>query len=191
MKVYFCGMIGSGKTTIGKPLAAAMGLPFYDLDDEMDQMLGYSFHRLVREQGWLPFRELEYRICKRFARKPRGVFGLGGGTVRYRWNLDVLKGTGLVVLLTAPLEVLIDRVRAADRPRVNEATSLEEDIRLIWEMHEATYRQAADIHYDSSVKNIDEEVSELKAIITKWHADALREDNFPGSSRSKRWPPED
>ena len=200
MKVYFCGMIGSGKTTIGKPLSAAMGLPFYDLDDEMDKLLGYSFHRLVRAQGWLPFRELEYRICKRFARKPRGVFGLGGGTVRYQWNRDVLKGTGLIILLTAPLEILIDRVRAADRPRVNEATSLEEDIRLIWEAHAETYRQAADIHYDSSENSVAQEVSELRAIINKWHHSAFREDTIVKSrsangnlksSRAKRWPSED
>lgn len=167
MKVYLCGMIGSGKTTIGKPLSAAMGLPYYDLDDEMDKRLGYSFHRLVQEQGWLPFRELEYRICKHFAREPRGVFGLGGGTVRYPWNMDVLQGSGLIILLTAPLDVLIARVRAADRPRVNPSKSLEEDIRLIWEAHEETYRRAAAIHYDTSVKSVAEEIRELKAIITK------------------------
>lgn len=165
MKVYFCGMIGSGKTTIGKPLSAAMGLPFYDLDDEMDRMLGYSFHQLVREQGWLAFRELEYRICKRFAGERRGIFCLGGGTVRYEWNMDVLKGTGLIILLTAPLDVLIDRVRAADRPRVNASTSLEDDIRLIWKAHEATYLNAADIQYSTVGKPVEQEVSELNAII--------------------------
>ena len=169
MKVYFCGMIGSGKTTIGKPLAAAMALPFYDLDDEMDKILGFSFHHLVREQGWLAFRELEYRICKSFARKKRGVFCLGGGTVRYQWNMDVLKGTGMIILLTAPLDVLIERVSAADRPRVNEKTSLEEDIRLLWRAHKQTYHDAADIRYISDQKSIDQEVEELKEIITKWH----------------------
>lgn len=172
MKIYFCGMIGSGKTTIGRPLSAAMGLPFFDLDDEMDKLLGYSFHQLVREQGWLPFRELEYRICKKFAREPQGIFGLGGGTVRYQWNMDVLRGTGLIILLTAPLDVLIARVRAADRPRVNESTTLEEDIRLIWETHQSLYRAAADIHYDSAQKSVDQEVGELKAIILDWYRSA-------------------
>jgi len=44
MNIYFCGMIGSGKTSIGKGLAKELGLPYYDLDWEMDSILGYSFH---------------------------------------------------------------------------------------------------------------------------------------------------
>ena len=90
-------MIGSGKSTIGVPLAREMGLDFYDLDREMDRALGYSFHRLVREKGWLAFRELEYSICKRFAQLDNALICLGGGTVRYEWNMDVLKGTGYIV----------------------------------------------------------------------------------------------
>jgi shikimate kinase len=162
-------MIGSGKTTIGKPLAKAMGLPFFDLDDEMDRILGYSFHRLVEEQGWLAFRQLEYRICKSFACKKQGIFGLGGGTVRYQWNMDVLKDTGLMILLTAPLDVLIARVSAADRPRVNPQTSLEDDIRLIWQNHRDQYHQAAHISYPTHLKRVAEEVEELEALIRKWY----------------------
>ena len=112
-------MIGSGKTTIGSRLAHELELPFYDLDQEMDRILGYSFHRLVQEKGWVAFRELEYAICKRFARREKSLICLGGGTVRYEWNMDVLRGTGFIILLTASLDELARRVRAADRPRVN------------------------------------------------------------------------
>lgn len=82
MNLYFCGMIGSGKTTLGNRLADLVGLPFRDLDHEMDGRLGYSFHRLVREQGWLAFRELEYAICRDFSRTDHSIICLGGGTVR-------------------------------------------------------------------------------------------------------------
>ena len=88
------------------------------------------------------------------------MFCLGGGTVRYQWNMDVLKGTGMIILLTAPLEVLIERVKAADRPRVNEQTSLQEDIRLLWKAHQGTYHNAADFRYESDNKSIDKEVEE-------------------------------
>ena len=56
--IYLCGMIGSGKTTIGRRLAEELEWPFIDLDREMDRILGYSFHRLVQEKGWVAFREL-------------------------------------------------------------------------------------------------------------------------------------
>lgn len=165
MNIYFCGMIGSGKTTIGKCLSDILKLKFYDLDQEMDRVLGYSFHKLVQEKDWLAFRELEYTICKRFSRHKNAIISLGGGTVRYEWNVDVLKGTGLVILLEAPLEELIKRVRAADRPRVNAGATLEEDIRKIWEESKAKYYSAANIIYQAAKKTIKEEVEDLKQII--------------------------
>lgn len=165
MNVYFCGMIGSGKTTIGRCLAAELGLDFYDLDEEMDRILGYSFHKLVQERGWLTFRELEYTLCKRFSKLDRAIICLGGGTVRYEWNLDILRGTGSIILLEAPLDILVERVRLADRPRVNPGTSLEEDIEMIWETSKEKYYNAADIIYNTDRKSVEQEVEELKAII--------------------------
>lgn len=165
MNIYFCGMIGSGKTTIGKRLSAGLGLDFFDLDEEIDRILGYSFHKLVEEKGWLAFRELEYTLCKQFSKLDKTIICLGGGTVRYEWNLDILRGTGPIILLEAPLDILVERVRLADRPRVNPGTSLEEDIQMIWEASKEKYYSAADIIYHTDRKSIDEEVEQLKAII--------------------------
>ena len=134
--IYLCGMIGSGKTTIGRRLAEELEWPFIDLDREMDRVLGYSFHRLVQEKGWVAFRELEYSICKRFARHEKCLICLGGGTVRYEWNMDVLRGTGFFILLTASLDELVRRVRNAERPRVTAGTTLVEDLRTILEQSE-------------------------------------------------------
>ena len=165
MNIYFCGMIGSGKTTIGKTLAQTLELDFYDLDQEMDRITGRSFHHLVEEYGWLAFRELEYSICKRFAKLDHAIISLGGGTVRYEWNMDVLAGSGPIILLTASLEELIRRVKVADRPRVNVGTSLEEDVRQIWNKSKNKYYSAADVVYDTDQKSIEEEVAELKQIV--------------------------
>jgi len=167
MNIYFCGMIGSGKTTIGKRLAQSLELDFYDLDQEMDRILGYSFHKLVQEEGWVAFRELEYSICKRFAKLDNAVVCLGGGTVRYEWNMDAIAGSGLIILLTASLEELIRRVKKADRPRVNLGTTVEDDIRMIWEKSKDKYYAAADIVYATDQKSIDAEVRELKHLINK------------------------
>jgi shikimate kinase len=164
--VYLCGMIGSGKTAIGERLAARLGRTFYDLDREMDRELGYSFHRLVQEQGWLAFRELEYDICKRFAEMTAIVVALGGGTPRYAWNRDVLRGTGVTILLEADQTTLADRVRQADRPRVNPGVSLEDDLAKIWSTAGHLYRQAADVVYRTDAgKDIDAEVLELLDIL--------------------------
>lgn len=165
MNLYLAGMIGSGKTTIGERLASELGVAMLDLDREMDRRLGYSFHRLVAEEGWLPFRELEYAICRDFAACSGCVVCLGGGTVRYAWNRDVLRGSGRVVLLEAREEELIRRVSLADRPRVNPGTDLSEDIRRMWRTHAETYRSAADLIYRSDEKTLDQEIRDLRRLV--------------------------
>ena len=133
----------------------------------MDRILGFSFHLLVSEKGWVAFRELEYSICKDFACLDRTMVCLGGGTVRYEWNMDVLRGTGLIILLTASLDELARRVRAADRPRVNEGATLEEDMEKIWAESAEKYHRAADVVFSTDNKGIDESVADLKRIITE------------------------
>jgi len=88
--------------------------------------------------------------------------------VRYEWNLDVIKGTGLVILLTAALEELIKRVKLADRPRVNIGTTVEEDIRTIWEKSKDKYYGAADLVFATDQKSIEEEVRELKQMVSEY-----------------------
>jgi shikimate kinase len=166
--IYLAGMIGAGKTTLGRPLAERLSRPFLDLDTEMDRELGRSFHHLVREQGWLAFREVEYRLCKRFARLTRAVCALGGGTVRYEWNRDVLRGTGVVILLEAEPAALVERVRAADRPRVNPGVSLEEDIARIWSAAAHLYREAADVrHRTDTGRAVGEDVDALLRLLAE------------------------
>jgi shikimate kinase len=165
VNVYFCGMIGSGKTTIGERAAADLGLDFLDLDREMERRLGHSFHRLVEEKGWLAFRELEYSICKDFARRERAIVCLGGGTVRYEWNLDVMKPTGPFILLEASVEVLVERVRLADRPRVNKGTTLEQDIAIMWENERHKYLACADVVYRTDRKDLAAEIREIEDLL--------------------------
>jgi shikimate kinase len=165
VNLYLSGMIGSGKTTIGRELSARTGLALVDLDQEMDSRLGYSFHRLVHERGWLPFRELEYSICKYFAGLSETIVCLGGGTIRYEWNRDALAGTGPVVLLEAGEDTLIERVSRADRPRVNADTDLPGDIRRMWREHGHIYRSSADHIVSTDGRTLDEEVADLLDIM--------------------------
>lgn len=165
MNLYLSGMIGSGKTTIGLELAKQLNVRFLDLDQEMDQRLGYSFHRLVQEQGWLPFRELEYSICKFFAGFTGAIVSLGGGTVRYEWNRDVISTSGVNILLEASESELINRVAQADRPRVNSGTDLAEDVHRLWSLHAQTYRSAADLIFHTEGKGLSQEIEELEELI--------------------------
>lgn len=159
--LYLCGMRGTGKTAIGRVLASELEVPFLDLDLEMDRLLGHPHARLVAERGWLAFRELEYDICKRLARREKSLIALGGGTVRYAWNRDLLRGTGFFVLLTAPVAELARRLRNEERPPLTRAASLEEELRSVWEQSEEVYRRTADFVYDTAGKSVAEAAREL------------------------------
>ena len=162
MNVYLSGLIGAGKTSIGRELAGRLGWAFDDLDLAMAALAGKPFHDVVADEGWLAFRQYEYQICKGFARMDRTVIGLGGGTVRYEWNRDVLAGTGVNILLVADLQVLADRVRPQDRPRVHAGTSLAEDLRTIWQNHQDQYLAFADLVYPTDRgRTVAEEVEDL------------------------------
>ena len=170
--VYLAGMIGVGKTTIGQELARVMGYPFHDFDWELNKETGLDLHTLVREQGWLGFRVAEYTVIKRLAAVEGAVVGLGGGTVRYQWNLDAMAGTGPIVLLTADLKVLAERVRVADRPRVNPGTTLEEDLELIWNNGRDLYLKAATYTYRTDQGlTAEQEANELAAMVRGWTPD--------------------
>ncbi len=164
--IYLTGMIGAGKTTVGRAIARRLGWAFGDLDEEMFKDAGKDFRQVVADEGWLGFRVREYRICKGFAARERTVVALGGGTVRYEWNRDVLGGTGVVVLLTAGIDVHADRVRANDRPRVNPGVSIEEDLTTIWTTASDLYLSFADIVYPTDQgKSVEAEAEELVGLL--------------------------
>ncbi len=171
--VYLAGMIGVGKTTIGRQVARVLGCPFYDFDWALQEETGLDLHTLVRERGWLGFRVAEYTVIKRLAAIEGAVVGLGGGTVRFQWNLDAMAGTGPIVLLTADLNVLAERVRVADRPRVNPGTTLEEDLDLIWGSSKDLYLKAATYVYRTDLGlTVEQEANEIAVLVRGWTANA-------------------
>jgi shikimate kinase len=114
----------------------------------------------------LGFREREYEICKRFSRMNHTVVALGGGTVRYEWNRDILKGSGPIILLTAKLKVLAERVRKNDRPRVNPGATLEQDLSLLWKRFKHLYYLAADFTYRTDRdKTVRQEANDIIRIL--------------------------
>ena len=186
MNIYLCGMIGSGKTAVGLAIAGRLRWPFFDLDRVMEEEAGKRIHDVVAEETWLGFREREYAICKRFSQMDHSVIALGGGTVRYEWNRDILRGTGPVVLLTAKLKVLAERVRKNDRPRVNPGVTLEEDLSVLWKRFKHLYYLAADFTYRTDQgKTVLQEADEIIRIVKKrvQRFEGSRVQGAEGSSR--------
>jgi shikimate kinase len=138
--VYLVGMPGSGKSTVGVELAGRFGVPFVDLDAEIERATGRSVAEIFAERGEPAFRALEADALVDASGHDPSVVACGGGVVLEPANRIALRNTGIVVYLDVPVEVLRDRVRpAADRPLIREAG----DIERLREAREPLYREFA------------------------------------------------
>jgi shikimate kinase len=115
-KVFLMGMPGSGKTTLGKKLAAKLGLSFIDLDAFIEGQERKTVSEIFAKAGEIEFRKLERNCLQHIIREKTAFFlALGGGTPCYANNLALLKENGITVYLEVPPLMLIDRLNAKGR----------------------------------------------------------------------------
>ena len=113
-------MMGSGKTVTGKTLAGFLDYVFVDLDAEIQQREGRSIPEIFEASGEAYFRDVESSVLGDVSKKKHQVIATGGGIVLREANVQRMKMTGKVVLLTASAQSLWQRVRySKDRPLLN------------------------------------------------------------------------
>ena len=115
------GMPGSGKTTLGRALAAHYGLPFLDLDAEIVARAGQVIPAIFLAHGEAHFRQLEAEMLREIAARPEAlVLATGGGTPCFHNNMEVLNANSFTLWLDVPVPVLAARLAAgvekASRP---------------------------------------------------------------------------
>jgi shikimate kinase len=109
--------MGTGKSSTAKAISRILGVPWVDLDDAIVREEGLSVADIFAQRGERAFRNAEHRALKAVAAGPGAVVALGGGAVCFERNRALLRGTGPVVLLTAPAETILKRIgRSKDRP---------------------------------------------------------------------------
>ncbi|MBD9509615.1 shikimate kinase [Ensifer sp. ENS10] len=112
--LVFIGLMGAGKSAIGRLAAQALGIPFVDSDHEIERVSRMTISDLFARYGEEEFRALETRVLKRLLRSgPRVVSTGGGAYINERSRRQIRKG-GLTVWLNAELDVLWERVNKRD-----------------------------------------------------------------------------
>ncbi len=110
--------MGSGKTSVGRILAARRGVPFVDLDQAFEAMAGQTVREVFRVHGEAWFREREAELLRGTVTLPAAVVAAGGGTFTFPANREFIASSGISVFLDVPFSVIEKRLegKAADRP---------------------------------------------------------------------------
>lgn len=120
--IVLVGMMGAGKTTVGKRLAARLGRTFVDSDDEIEKAAGMSINDIFASHGEADFRAGEARVIARLLKDRNIVLGTGGGAFMNGETRTLVKHEAVSVFITAEFEVLFQRVsRRSNRPLLKTA----------------------------------------------------------------------
>lgn len=159
--VILVGMMGAGKSTIGRRLAARLGRPFVDADKVIEERCGVAIATIFELEGEAGFRRRESALLEELSRQPSIVLATGGGAVLDEQNRSMLRSRGTVVYLKASPADLWQRLRRdRARPLLRTSNPRERVLELL-AAREPLYEDVAHITVTTSRQPIDELVTDI------------------------------
>ncbi len=165
--IFLIGYMGTGKSTLALYLSQNYGLEILEMDEMIVRREGMSIADVFSQNGEEYFRDAETKLLLEIENGENQVVSCGGGAVLRDRNLDIMKKSGLIVLLTAEPETILERVKDDDsRPllRGNKSLSF---IRDMMEKRREKYESAADIIIHTDHKSIQQICEEILIQIEK------------------------
>lgn len=166
MKIFLIGMPGSGKTTLGKRLAAHLLIDFVDLDGEIEKAEVKSISEIFQEKGEEHFRLLEARLLREWSAGGKSfVMATGGGAPCFHNGIEIINEYGVSVFLDCSVPELVSRVKNnRERPLLLSADldELQQKLERMRNSRLACYRQAKIILKNSSLEELLEQLEPRK-----------------------------
>lgn len=167
--IVLVGMMGAGKTSIGRRLAGRLNLPFVDVDNEIETAANATIPEIFERHGEAYFRDGERRVIQRLLSGEAKVMATGGGAFVAEETRAAIKEKGVSIWLKADVEVLIGRVRRRNNRPLLAGPDPEGKMRKLLAERTPVYAEAA-IHIRSREVAHDTVVGEIIAAL----ADHLR-----------------
>lgn len=140
--VALVGLMGAGKTTVGRRLAIALNLPFVDADAEIEKAAGLSIQEIFARHGEAEFRRGERSVIARLLSDPPHVLATGGGAFMDAGTRALMKQKAISIWLKAPLDVLLRRVEKRDNRPLLQNGDPEQVMRELMERRYPIYAEA-------------------------------------------------
>ncbi|WIM05295.1 MAG: shikimate kinase [Candidatus Nitricoxidivorans perseverans] len=147
--IYLIGLMGAGKTTVGRQLAKRLNRRFVDADHEIESRTGVRIPVIFEIEGEAGFRRREAQVIEALSRERRLVLATGGGAVLDPANRACLRETGVVVYLHAVADTLFERTRRdRGRPLLRVDDPLAK-LRELLDQRDPLYRETAHLVVES------------------------------------------
>ncbi|MGJ7921347.1 shikimate kinase [Neobacillus sp. LXY-4] len=157
--IYLIGLMGAGKTTVGKKLATALGVPVLDTDEEIVKQEGKSINEIFAEEGEAYFRELEANMVKELPAKD-AVITTGGGIILKEENRQWMKEHGVVVFLDADPEAILERLQN-DQTRPLLKQDKQNTLLDLYKQRHPIYEDCCHVKVDTNGKDVASIVKEI------------------------------
>ncbi len=158
MNITLIGFRGTGKTTICRLLAKILEKKLISTDEEISKKTKMPIGNFVKKYGWDRFRDIESEVIEYISELDECIFDTGGGIVMRNENIINLKKNSWVVLLTADIKTITNRIKGTKRPALTKSNYLDEIKDVLMEREEK-YRMAADYTIDTSSLSPEESCS--------------------------------
>lgn len=172
--IFLYGPSGTGKSAVGKILAENLRIPFVDLDHVMETNTGLPNPQIMEQRGEAEFRAIESDALKDVVTQRESVIALGGGALLRDKNRSVAEAAGKVILLTAELDTLLERLHADSNKRPLLAGDLQEKLSSMLEKRREHYDSFA-LRIDVDGKPPEQIAAEIQVIIGRHHLSAMGE----------------
>lgn len=158
--IILIGMMGSGKTTIGKALAQDLSLRWMDTDQYIEQQEQQSISNLFSQHGEAYFRQCETKALQHLISQAK-IISTGGGIIITTINRNLLKKNANVIYLKAQIDTLIARLDATDRPLLQNE-DIKSKLSTLYEQRQSWYEECAHHTIETDSLNIEEVVRAIK-----------------------------
>lgn len=169
MKIVLIGYRGSGKTTLGKYLASVLSFPFIDTDHLIESKAQMTISTIFQTEGESGFRLRESVALQEAYLLDNVVIATGGGIILLPQNRLLIRKADLVVYLTAPSHILLERIRNDNHRPPLTSLPLEEEISAMLKQRIPLYEEIADITIDTYHMSLEEATKQILEKVKKEH----------------------
>ena len=172
--IFLVGMMGAGKTTVGRALAARLRRPFIDTDKELVERTGVPIATIFEIEGEDGFRRREAQVLDEVSRQCDAVIATGGGAVLLAANRELMRSRGTVVYLRARLESLWERTRHDTQRPLLKTADPRGTLDALLQARDPLYAEAAHLVVDTGAQSAATLVARLAAMLREKAPGAAR-----------------